>query len=183
MWADLWFDALVYRLPPKPEYTHTVSCSATFRSPVQTGQFAPCLLFYKQLTAKPKPCLTKRYKLKMSTDAWRTTWHLLGGKTSCRGFFMSGFFFSLKFYTVRAQQRGLGEKKRESCGTVILCCGKGKNVLQVLIDCCSPTCLERKHLWWSRLINSWKNPEAKPSKLTVFERRFLVLLLLLAEST
>lgn len=35
---------------------------------------------------------------------------------------VSFYFLSLKFYTVRVQERGL---EKESCGTVILCCGKG----------------------------------------------------------
>lgn len=39
-----------------------------------------------------------------------------------------------------------GPRKKESCGNVILCCGKGKNVLQVLIACYITACLERQHL-------------------------------------
>lgn len=66
----------------------------------------------------------------MSTDAWRTVWHPLRGKTSCWSFCMS-VFFSLKFYTVRAQERGLRKKRAVGLSFFVVRKGKKKCVASI----------------------------------------------------
>lgn len=44
------------------------------------------------------------------------------------------FFFPF-FEVLHCQSTRTRPQKKENCGTVILCCGKGKNVLQVFVAC------------------------------------------------
>lgn len=115
----------------------------------------------------------------MSTDAWRTVWHPLGGKTSCWSFCMSGFFLFLWSFTVSEHKNEASEKKR-AVGLSFFVAVKGKNMLLVFVACYITPCLERKHLWWPCLLNSWKNPEAKSSNM---RRRFLQILELTKKNT
>lgn len=88
---------------------------------------APCraLLFYKQLTAKPKHCLTKGTNWKCLLMPEGQFDILLEGKQaaeapSCQFF---PFFEVLHCQSTRTRPK---KKQWESCGTVILCCGKGE---------------------------------------------------------
>lgn len=98
----------------------------------------------------------------MSTDAWRTAWHPLGGKTSWRA--SLNLFFSL-LWSLNCQSKRTGPQKKRAVGLSFFVVVKERTVLQVFIARYIMPCLERKHLWWSWLINSWRCPKANHKKI------------------
>lgn len=146
---------------------HTLSCSSSEPFDLQAslaGLHHVGLCCFTSNSLQSQNLVNKRHKLKMSTDAWRTVWHPLGGKNKLLKLLHVRFFFSF-FEVLHCQSTRTRLQKKRAVGPSFFVVVKGKNVLQVFVACYITPCFERKHLWWSSLLNSWGNAEAKPSNM------------------
>lgn len=64
----------------------------------------------------------------MSTDAWRTVWHPLRGKTSCWSFCVSVFFFLWSFTLSEHKNEASGKRELWDCHSLLSVKGKKRVV-------------------------------------------------------